>query len=39
MIAGSFVGKRIVDRIPERVFVVIIEAVLVAAGLVFLIRG
>jgi uncharacterized membrane protein YfcA len=39
MILGSFLGKRIVDRIPERVFVVIIEAVLVVAGLTFLIRG
>lgn len=39
MIAGSFVGKRIVDRLPERIFVAIIELVLVAAGLSFLIRG
>jgi len=39
MVAGSYAGKRIVDRLPERVFVVIIEAVLVAAGLLFLIRG
>jgi uncharacterized membrane protein YfcA len=39
MIAGSFLGKRIVDRLPERVFVTIIELVLVAAGLLFLIRG
>jgi hypothetical protein len=39
MILGSFLGKRIVDRLPERVFVVIIEAVLVIAGLTFLIRG
>jgi uncharacterized membrane protein YfcA len=39
MIAGSFLGKRIVDRLPERVFVAIIEAVLVMAGLLFLIRG
>ena len=39
MIAGSWVGKRIVDRIPETVFVLIIEATMVVAGLVFLIRG
>jgi len=39
MIAGSFLGKRIVDRLPERVFVFLIEAVLVTAGLLFLIRG
>jgi uncharacterized membrane protein YfcA len=39
MIAGSWVGKRIVDRIPEHVFVLIIEATMVAAGLLFLIRG
>ena len=39
MVAGSYAGKRIVDRLPERVFVVIIEAVLVLAGLLFLIRG
>ncbi|MFZ3212447.1 MAG: sulfite exporter TauE/SafE family protein [Terriglobales bacterium] len=39
MVAGSFLGKLIVDRLPERVFVAIIEAVLVVAGLLFLIRG
>jgi len=39
MILGSFLGKRIVDRLPERVFVAIIEAVLVTAGILFLIRG
>jgi uncharacterized protein len=32
MIFGSYIGKRILDRLPERVFVVIIELVLVAAG-------
>jgi uncharacterized protein len=32
MIAGSFAGKRIVDRLPERAFVLLIEAVLVGAG-------
>jgi len=39
MIAGSLIGKRIVDRLPERVFVAIIEVVLVVAGLVFIVGG
>lgn len=39
MILGSWIGKRIVDRIPERVFVLLIEATMTAAGLLFLIRG
>ena len=39
MIAGSFAGKRIVDRLPERVFVGIIEATMIGAGLLFAIRG
>lgn len=32
MIAGSYIGKRVVDRMPERVFVAIIELVLLGAG-------
>lgn len=39
MIVGSWTGKRIVDRLPERVFVLLIEATMTAAGLLFLIRG
>lgn len=39
MIAGSWIGKRIVDRLPERMFVALIEVVLVVAGLAFLIGG
>ena len=39
MVFGSFVGKRVLDRLPEHVFVLIIEAVLVIAGLGFLIGG
>jgi len=39
MIGGSYVGKRLLTRVPERVFPHIIEAVLVFAGLLFLIRG
>ncbi|UWZ84754.1 sulfite exporter TauE/SafE family protein [Occallatibacter riparius] len=38
MILGSFLGKRIVARLPERVFVWVIEAVLVIAGFTFLIH-
>ena len=39
MIAGSFVGKRIVDALPEKVFIAVIDATLMIAGLLFLIRG
>jgi uncharacterized protein len=39
MLAGSWVGKLVVDRLPERVFVALVELTLVAAGLLFLIRG
>ena len=39
MIAGSYAGKRILDRMPERAFVVVIELVLVGAGGWFLIAG
>jgi len=39
MILGSFIGKRVVDRLPEQVFVWLIEGTLVIAGLGFLIRG
>ena len=39
MVLGSFVGKKVVDRLSERAFVFIIEAVLITAGLLFLIRG
>jgi uncharacterized membrane protein YfcA len=38
MVLGSFLGKRIVDRVSERVFVILIEAVLIVAGLMFLLR-
>jgi uncharacterized membrane protein YfcA len=33
---GSFTGKRVVDRLPTRVFVLIVEVALVVAGFVFL---
>jgi uncharacterized membrane protein YfcA len=39
MILGSWVGKRIVDRLPERAFVLVIEGTMIAAGLLFVIRG
>lgn len=39
MIFGSFVGKKVLDRLPERVFVWLIEATLILAGLGFLIVG
>jgi uncharacterized membrane protein YfcA len=39
MVLGSFLGKKIVDRLPEKVFVAIIELVLIVAGAMFLIRG
>jgi uncharacterized protein len=39
MLAGSWIGKRIVDRMSERIFIAVIEVVLVVTGLVFLIGG
>jgi uncharacterized membrane protein YfcA len=39
MILGSYLGKRIVDRISARAFVLLIELTMTAAGLLFLIRG
>jgi hypothetical protein len=39
MIAGSWIGKRIVDRLPEQIFVAVIEVVLIVTGVAFLIFG
>jgi len=39
MIAGSYAGKRLVDHISERAFVVVVEATMVIAGALFLLRG
>lgn len=39
MVLGSYVGKLIVERLPERVFILIIEMTLVAAGILFLWKG
>jgi uncharacterized membrane protein YfcA len=36
MVAGSFAGKRVVDRLPERIFLLIIDLTLLAAGVLFL---
>ena len=39
MVLGSFIGKKILDRVPERFFVLLIEGTLLVAGLGFLIFG
>jgi uncharacterized membrane protein YfcA len=39
MIAGTYVGKRCLDRLPERVFPYLIEVTLLVAGVLFLVRG
>jgi hypothetical protein len=39
MILGSFLGKRVLDRVPERLFPIIIEGVLILAGLQFILSG
>jgi uncharacterized membrane protein YfcA len=39
MILGSFIGKHIVDRLPEKVFIAIIEGTLIVAGVLFIVKG
>jgi uncharacterized protein len=39
MVFGSWLGKLIVDRLPGKVFIAIIEGVLIVAGALFLVRG
>lgn len=39
MILGSYVGKKILDRLPERVFIFLIETTLIVAGIGFLVHG
>lgn len=39
MILGSYVGKRALNRLPTHIFPYIIDAVLISAGLLFLIKG
>ena len=36
MIVGSFAGKRVVDKLAERAFVLIIDLTLLAAGVLFI---
>jgi len=39
MIAGTIIGKHVLERVPERVFALLIEGMLVFAGLNFLLYG
>ena len=39
MFLGSYLGKRVLTRLPERVFPYIIEGVLIVSGILFLVRG
>lgn len=39
VLAGCWTGKRIVDRLPQRVFVLLTEGTMIAAGRQFLVRG
>ena len=39
MVAGSWLGKGVLDRLSERVFVILIEIVMVAAGALLILRG
>lgn len=39
MILGSWLGKKIIHRLPHRVFVILVELTLIVAGLNFLFRG
>ena len=39
MIFGSMVGKKLVDRLSEKVFVLLIQVTLVVAGVVLLVKG
>jgi uncharacterized membrane protein YfcA len=39
MIFGSMAGKKLVDRISETMFVLLIQGTVVVAGLVLLVRG
>jgi len=39
MIFGSFLGKKILDWLPERLFILLIEATLIVAGIGFLVHG
>lgn len=39
MVVGSYLGKRLLSHVPERVFPRIIEGVLVVAALLFIVQG
>jgi uncharacterized protein len=39
MILGTYLGKHILNRVPERIFPYIIEATLLISGILFLVRG
>jgi uncharacterized membrane protein YfcA len=39
MVAGPWIGKRVLDRLPDRAFTFLIAAVLVASGALLLIQG
>lgn len=39
MILGTFLGRKILSRIPERIFPYIIEGTLLVSGIIFVIRG
>ena len=39
MFLGSYLGKRLLDKLPERLFPYLIEGVLLFAGLLFIIKG
>lgn len=39
MILGTFLGKRILNKVPEKIFPYIIEGTLLVSGIVFIVRG
>jgi uncharacterized membrane protein YfcA len=39
MFFGTYIGKRILDRVPERIFPYVIEVTLLVSGIIFIARG
>jgi uncharacterized protein len=39
MILGTFLGRKLLDRMPEKVFPYIIEGTLLISGIIFIVRG
>ena len=39
MILGTMLGKKVLERVSEKIFVILIEVVMILAGLNFLLRG